>query len=446
MVDVVERLAGELHLRRGTGPLTVAWEQQLWEAVEEIVEEAIAAPGRVGVEPLLAARLADDGEWRAGLEWCVLVRASLLWPLSLLLYGDTEDVWYLGGGLWVVSDGEVKPELGGEPPRDLGVGSLSEAERRIEQWCRTLLDVPGVHPKVQVSRERPLVDVTLPTARGIARVAVGIPPAAAVGGIYLNVRMRKAGGPETLDDFVDVGTMTRTMAEVLRAAVRARVNIVAAGPTGSGKTSLLAALGVEIPEEEIVLVLEDTPEVGLEQPRRNGEPRHRRTITLATVPAPHKGALASVTTEDLHRALLRYRPDRIICGETRGGECGAVCGAMSSGHEGSMLTLHANTAEQVIGKAVTYMLMDPAYAGQPELAQRIAREAIHLAVHLGFVRGDKNRRVVTSIVAFSELGAIKVLYARDRDTGGWVREEPLRELPARVRIPLSEWIDEIPEP
>ncbi|MGH7748087.1 MAG: hypothetical protein ACREQ5_25515, partial [Candidatus Dormibacteria bacterium] len=116
------------------------------------------------------------------------------------------------------------------------------------------------------------------------------------------------------------------------------------------------------------------------------------------------------------------------------------------GHEGSMLTLHANTAEQAIGKAVTDVLKAPAYAGQPELAERIAREAIHPVVHLGFARKDGDRRVVTSIVAFSQLGAVKVLYARDRETGGWVREGPPRELPARVRVPLSDWIEEIPEP
>jgi pilus assembly protein CpaF len=142
----------------------------------------------------------------------------------------------------------------------------------------------------------------------------------------------------TVEDLLNSETLTRDMLDFLAACVKARINIVISGGTGSGKTTLLNALSRFIPSTERVVTIEDTAELELQQPH---------VAKLESQPADLEGK-GQVTMRDLVRNSLRMRPDRIIVGECRGGEAFDMLQAMSTGHEGSMTTIHAGNPREAI--------------------------------------------------------------------------------------------------
>jgi pilus assembly protein CpaF len=208
----------------------------------------------------------------------------------------------------------------------------------------------------------PMVDARLPDG---SRVNAVIRPISLVGPC-LSIRKFKKEGI-TVEDMIRFGTLTREMAEFISACVRARLNIVVSGGTGSGKTTTLNALSSFIPEDERIITVENAAELQL---------RQEHVVTLESRP-PNVEGRGEITIRDLVINCLRMRPERIVVGECRGGEALEMLQAMNTGHDGSMTTLHANTPRDAVARIETMVLM----AGM-DLPVRAIREQIASAVNL----------------------------------------------------------------
>jgi len=208
----------------------------------------------------------------------------------------------------------------------------------------------------------PMVDARLPDG---SRVNAVIRPISLVGPC-LSIRKFKKEGI-TVEDMIRFGTLSREMAEFLSAAVRARLNIVVSGGTGSGKTTTLNALSSFIPEDERIITVENAAELQL---------RQDHVVTLESRP-PNVEGKGEISIRDLVINCLRMRPERIVVGECRGGEALEMLQAMNTGHDGSMTTLHANTPRDAIARIETMVLM----AGM-DLPVRAIREQIAAAVNV----------------------------------------------------------------
>ena len=163
-----------------------------------------------------------------------------------------------------------------------------------------------------------------------------IPPCAIDGPVLTIRKFQK--GKLSIDQLIELGSITRGMADFIRACVISRLNVIISGGTGSGKTTLLNVLSSFIPEEERIVTIEDAAELRLQQDH---------VIRLETKASNLEGK-NGVTVRDLVRNSLRMRPDRIIVGEVRGGEALDMLQAMNTGHDGSMTTLHANSPRDSI--------------------------------------------------------------------------------------------------
>ncbi|GAB4189916.1 MAG: CpaF family protein [Roseiflexaceae bacterium] len=214
----------------------------------------------------------------------------------------------------------------------------------------------------RIDESSPMVDARLPDG---SRVNAVIRPISLVGPC-LSIRKFKKDGI-SVDDMVRFGSLTRDMAEFLSACVRARLNIVVAGGTGSGKTTTLNALSSFIPEDERIITVENAAELQL---------RQDHVVTLESRP-PNVEGKGEITIRDLVINCLRMRPERIVVGECRGGETLEMLQAMNTGHDGSMTTLHANTPRDALSRIETMCLM----SGM-ELPVRAIREQIASAVNL----------------------------------------------------------------
>src|SRR5581483_10690350 len=188
----------------------------------------------------------------------------------------------------------------------------------------------------------PMVDARLPDG---SRVNVIIPPLA-LDGAVMSIR-RFGRDPYKIEDLVAFRSMTQEMADVLKAIVHARLNIVVSGGTGSGKTTLLNCLSSFIPINERIVTIEDSAELQLQQPH---------VVRLETRP-PNLEGRGEVTARDLVRNSLRMRPDRIVVGEVRGGESLDMLQAMNTGHDGSLTTLHANSPRECLQRLEMLVLM-----------------------------------------------------------------------------------------
>jgi Flp pilus assembly CpaF family ATPase len=230
----------------------------------------------------------------------------------------------------------------------------------------------------RIDRSQPLVDARLPDG---SRVNAVIPPLACKGPT-LTIRKFPAQRM-TMDDLVEMGGISPAAAAFLRACVIDRRNILVSGGTGAGKTTLLNVLSGFIPYKERIVTIEDTTELRLHQ---------EHVVTLETKPANVEGA-GQYTVRDLVRNALRMRPDRIIVGECRGPEALDMVQAMNTGHDGSMTTVHANSAREVIERLEVLVLMA---ADLPVASiHRQLASALDLIVHISRLPGGA--RGVTQI-------------------------------------------------
>ena len=229
----------------------------------------------------------------------------------------------------------------------------------------------------RIDESSPMVDARLPDG---SRVNAIIPPLA-VKGPSLTIRKFSAD-PFTSEDLISFGTMTREVAQFLRACVRARVNILVSGGTGSGKTTTLNVLSSYIPHKERIVTIEDAAELQL---------RQEHVVTLESRP-PNIEGKGHISIRDLVINSLRMRPDRIVVGEVRGGEALDMLQAMNTGHDGSISTLHANNPRDALARLETMVLM----AGM-DLPLRAIREQVSSAVDLIIQQtriNDGSRKIV----------------------------------------------------
>ncbi|EDP99561.1 CpaF family protein [Shewanella benthica] len=231
----------------------------------------------------------------------------------------------------------------------------------------------------RIDESSPMVDARL--ADG-SRVNAIIPPLA-LDGPALSIR-RFAVDKMCAEELIEIGSMTSQMNELLSAAVAGKLNILVSGGTGSGKTTLLNMLSGYIPADERIVTIEDSAELQLRQPH---------TVRLETRPANIEGK-GEVSQRDLVKNCLRMRPDRIVIGEVRGGEALDMLTAMNTGHEGSLTTLHANSARDALGRLEYMVCMAGFDIPVVNIRTQIA-SAIDLVVQLD--RMEDGGRRVTSI-------------------------------------------------
>jgi pilus assembly protein CpaF len=230
----------------------------------------------------------------------------------------------------------------------------------------------------RIDESSPYVDARLPDG---SRVNAVIPPLSLIGPVLTVRKFFK--NPISIDQLLELGSITPEALQFLKAAVESRINIVISGGTGSGKTTLLNILSSFIPADERIITIENAAELQL---------RQEHVVTLESRPTNIEGR-GEVTIRDLVVNSLRMRPDRIIVGEIRDGAALDMLQAMNTGHDGSMTTCHSNSPRDTLSRLETMTLM----AGV-ELPSRAIREqissAIDLVVHQERLR-DGTRKVVT---------------------------------------------------
>src|SRR6202142_2601793 len=230
----------------------------------------------------------------------------------------------------------------------------------------------------RVDESSPMVDARL--ADG-SRVNAIIPPLA-IDGPMLSIR-RFAVERLGVADLLRYGTLTAPLADVLRAVVLGRLNVVISGGTGAGKTTMLNVLSGFIPPTERIVTIEDSAELQLQQPH---------VVRLETRP-PNIEGKGEVPQRELLRNSLRMRPDRIVVGEVRGGEALDMLQAMNTGHDGSLTTVHANTPRDALGRIETMIAMGTTHLPEKAMRQQIAA-AIHIVVQQARLF-DGSRKVIS---------------------------------------------------
>jgi len=258
-------------------------------------------------------------------------------------------------------------------------GKLYPTDRRFLDEAHLLRVIDKIAGQVgrRVDEASPMVDARLPDG---SRVNAIISPLA-INGPMLTIR-KFAHDPFTVHDLIGFGTLDERLARFLDACVRGRLNIIISGGTGTGKTTLLNVVSQYIPAEERIVTIEDAAELRLHQDH---------VLRLESRP-PNIEGKGQVAIRDLVRNSLRMRPDRIVVGEVRGGEALDMLQAMNTGHDGSLSTVHANSARDALSRIETMVLMSGF-----DLPIRAIREqeaaALNLIVQLSRLR-DGTRRIV----------------------------------------------------
>ncbi len=267
-------------------------------------------------------------------------------------------------------------------PRDIYIerkGKLSRVAASFRNDSHLLAVIDRIVSRVgrRVDEASPMVDARLPDG---SRVNAIIPPLALDGPV---LSIRRFGADLTVEQLISLGAVTEEMMTLLAGCVRARLNILISGGTGSGKTTMLNALSSFIPSDERVITIEDAAELQL---------RQEHVVRLETRP-PNAEGRGEVVARDLVKNALRMRPDRILVGEVRSAEALDMLQAMNTGHEGSLTTIHANSSRDALARMETMML----FSGT-NLPQRAMREQISSAldVILQVARlSDGTRRVMS---------------------------------------------------
>jgi pilus assembly protein CpaF len=229
----------------------------------------------------------------------------------------------------------------------------------------------------RIDESSPMVDARLPDG---SRVNATLPPLS-LSGPLLTIRKFRHDRFD-MDGLIGIKTLSRETAELLHSCVEARLNILISGGTGAGKTTLLNALSASIPDSERIITIEDAAELHLDQ---------RHVLRLESRPPNIEGE-GQVTIRDLVRNTLRMRPDRIVVGEVRGAEALDMLQAMNTGHDGSLSTVHANSARDALSRIETMVMMAGFDLPLRAIRQQVA-SALDLLIHLERLH-DGSRRVV----------------------------------------------------
>ena len=281
--------------------------------------------------------------------------------------------------IMVNSANEIFIEIDGKVQKDESVSFIND-----EHIIRTISRLIAPSGKV-IDVNNPMVDAILKDG---SRINAIIPPLAS----HPVITIRKFRKNITdMDSLIGNGALTGDMARFLEAAVKARLNVVVCGATGSGKTTILNILSNYINCNERIITIEDVKELEL---------RQNHVISLETR-LPNYEGLGAVTVRELVRNSLRMRPDRIIIGEVRGAEAFDLLQAMNTGHEGSLTTLHANNTKDALNRLETMVLMDGLEIPIAALKEYICN-AVDIIVFISRMKDGK--RKITNI---TELNGVK---------------------------------------
>ncbi len=299
-------------------------------------------------------------------------------------------------------------------------GAIEETTSRFmsDDHLRRVIERIVAQVGRRIDESSPMVDARL--ADG-SRVNAVIPPLA-VDGPMLTIR-KFSRDPLQVDDLVRLGTFTPTVADFVAVCVRAGLNVLVSGGTGTGKTTLLNVLSSFVPGDERIVTIEDAVELQL---------RQRHVVRLEARP-PNAEGRGQVTIRDLVRNSLRMRPDRIIVGEVRGAEALDMLQAMNTGHDGSLSTVHSNSPRDALARIETMVLM----AGI-DLPSRAIREqvssALDLIVHLQRFR-DGSRRITQitevggkegEVISLSDVFAFDHRFGTEGGVRGMLRPTGIR--------------------
>jgi pilus assembly protein CpaF len=335
-----------------------------------------------------------DARTREDLAARIARRSFGLGPLEPLLADPGVDEIMVngagpGGAVWV--------ERGGHLARtDVAFATEADLRHAIERILAPL--------GRRADEAEPMVDARLPDG---SRVNVVLPPLA-VDGPLLTIRRFRQRGIDA-DELVALGTWTADVRDFLARAVRARLSILVSGGTGSGKTTTLNALSSFVAEGDRVVTIEDTAELRLQQPH---------VVRLEGRPANVEGR-GAIPIRALLRNALRMRPDRIIVGEIRGGEALDMLAAMTTGHDGSLSTIHAGSPPEALRRLETLAIMADLDLPLPAIRDQLP-DALDLVVHQA--RHPSGRRAVTTIAEVHRVAAgpaTRPVYTNTDDSPRW---------------------------
>lgn len=377
---------------------------------ERLLAEAGAAADDVPLPARIRA-LVDrdagmlDARTREDLAARIARRSFGLGPLEPLLADPSVDEIMVNGA---GPDGAVWVERGGRLARaDVAFATEAELRHAIERILAPL--------GRRADEAEPMVDARLPDG---SRVNVVLPPLA-VDGPSVTIRRFRQRGLDA-DELVALGTWSADVRDLLARAVRARLSVLVSGGTGSGKTTTLNALSSFIAAGDRVVTIEDTAELRLLQPH---------VVRLESRPANVEGR-GAIPIRALLRNALRMRPDRIVVGEIRGGEALDMLAAMTTGHDGSLSTIHAGSPPEALRRLETLALMTDLDLPLAAVRDQIP-DALDLIVHQA--RHPSGRRSVTAIAEVTRIAAGPATRPLYTEVDGAPRWHPLSEaLAARL--------------
>lgn len=243
---------------------------------------------------------------------------------------------------------------------------------------RTGLEVIANQLGKKLDEENPRLHAQLPDG---SRIAAWIPPLVSPAPA---IAIRKFTSRNfTINDLIARGTLTQTIADFLAEQIRGGKTLLISGGTGTGKTTLLRILANSIPEDERILVIEDTPELQIRKPN------------IVAVGSQTSTFKINVSFDDLLKDTLRFRPDRIILGEVRGVEARTLLDSFNTGHAGSLATIHANSAEKALHRFANLVMRNHAQTTFTDTEAEIG-EAVDFVVH---IERQEGRRIVRQVLA-----------------------------------------------
>ncbi len=318
--------------------------------------------------------------------------ASLFAPVVAYLEGDAVSEIMINGHREIYVETEGRLHL---------TGSRFASEHDLMSALRNLSQFVGR----ELNAHQPILEARLPDG---SRVEAIIPPASPSGPVVSIRRFRRQ--QLTLERLVELGAVSRDTAPLLRSIIGRKYNVIVAGGSGSGKTSLLNALASLAADDERVVVIEDSQELQVQLPH---------VVQLEAQPADARGR-GSVSIRDLFRATLRMRPDRIVIGEIRGGEALDLIQAMTSGHRGCLSTVHATLPIDTLSRLETMALMSDVDVPLNVLRAQIA-SAVDFIVQVSRCSdGFRQVTYVSQILGHDGHAGYRIehLFERPTDLGG----------------------------
>lgn len=281
-------------------------------------------------------------------------------PIESLLQSQTisEIMMNPDGSVWIEERGQIRP-----------LSDICFDDGALQTGLEVIANRFGK----KLDADSPILNLRLPDG---SRMAAMIPP---VVNPYPLVTIRRfTSRGYNVADLIRAGMLTDEQAVILTAAVREGQNILIAGSTGSGKSTLLGVLADAIPEHERILLIEDTAELHIRKPH---------IVSTESQVDTHR---SQINFDDLLKAVLRHRPDRIIVGEVRGAEARTLLDAMNTGHRGTLATIHASGTEEALHRLAT-LAMRAGAASDMSLVREEVRRCLDIVVHIE--RHDGQRRI-----------------------------------------------------